>query len=521
MNLSPVNTACSGNVSGVYRDILDSFIEHLCSVCLSASHFRRLRLDAVHLLIWLEHCNIAIRSIDDTVLCAFRRHDCQCPGMQRERKKMLASDTRRFMNGVHKLVCFLEDQGWIPHPGEFDANLCHLDMFLLRCETQGYRPITVRRFRYACRHVLVWLHRSRISIRDVDAETLQRFLNHDCVCGGKFKNMRRHKSNNSYEHPFRCFLKYLEETGIVPVRHVMPETAVNPVMEQFKAWLRHHRGVSEGTIHRHSRRAAMLVEDLDPDPRMYDATGIREVLLRHYDGVSCRQARQLACSMRMYLRFLATTGRCSPYLVEAVPKATTWRLASLPRHISSEEVEHVIACCDVSRPSGYRDRAIILLLARLALRAGDIVALRLEDIDWKNALVRVCGKSRRQDALPMPQDVGNAILDYIEMTRPRVAEDRIFLCMNAPHRPLGSNGIIAHVANSAMRRAGLDLAGVGLQGSHIFRHSAATNMLRSGQSLETISTLLRHKSMDTTTIYAKTDRPMLLEIVQPWIGGAS
>ena len=308
MNQSTVNTASSGGISGVHRDILDSFVAYLRAAYLSESRIHRLRLDALHFLIWLECCDCAIESIDNAVLCTFRRHDCHCPGMERERKKMLASDTRSFMTGVLKLVCFLEDQGHIPHTGDLATNLCHLDWFIMRCQEQGYRSWTLRRFQNSCKHVLVWLYRSRISIRDVDAATLQDFLNHNCVCGGHFKSIRRRKSGHSYEYPFRCFLQSLEEEGLLPVRHVMPETAVNPVMEQFKAWLRHHRGISEGTIHNHSRRASTLVADLDPDPRMYDAAGIRTVLLRHYAGVSCGQAQHLASSMRMYLRYLAASG---------------------------------------------------------------------------------------------------------------------------------------------------------------------------------------------------------------------
>ena len=263
----------------------------------------------------------------------------------------------------------------------------------------------------------------------------------------------------------------------------------------------------------------MLVADLGSDPRSYDAAGIRNALLGRYDGVSSSFAGKLACSMRMYLRYLASSDICSPSLIDAVPTATTWRLAPLPRYILPEQVEHVIACCDVTTPTGCRDKAILLLLARLALRAGDIVALRLEDIDWRGARVRVCGKSKREECLPLPQDAGDGILDYIEKARPRVAEKRIFLRAIAPYRPLASSHAITGVVVRALKRAGLEE--VRPQGAHLFRHSAATNLLRSGQSLETISTLLRHKSMATTTIYAKTDAPMLLEIAQPWIGDPS
>ena len=181
MNQSTVNTASSGGISGVHRDILDSFVADLRAACLSESRIHRLRLDALHFLIWLEYCDCAIESIDNAVLCTFRRHDCHCPGMERERKKMLASDTRSFMTGVLKLVCFLEDQGHIPHTGDLATNLCHLDWFIMRCQEQGYRSWTLRRFQNSCKHVLVWLYRSRISIRDVDAATLQEFLNHNCV----------------------------------------------------------------------------------------------------------------------------------------------------------------------------------------------------------------------------------------------------------------------------------------------------------------------------------------------------
>ena len=517
----PISPAThSASSLGLCSDFPGAFIESLRAAGLSAGQIRQSGREAQHFLSWLDHCGIAVESVDDAVLCAFRRHDCRCSSMEGERRKMLASSRRRgFMTGALKLVRFLEDQGCIPHPGELDANLRHLDVFVERCKAEGYGPDALCSYRSSCRHVLVWLHRSRISIRDVDAATLERFFHHDCVCPGTFKSPRRRLSGSRYDYPFRSFLRHLEETGMLPVRSVTSETGADPAMEPFGSWLRHHRGISEESIRRISRQVAMLVADLGPDPRFYDAAGIREALLRHYAGISAGHARQIASSMRMYLRYLAASGSCSPALVHAVPIAATWRLASLPRYISPAEVEHVIACCDGTMHAGLRDRAVLLLLARLALRAGDIVALRLEDIDWRGALVRVCGKSKRQEALPLPQDAGDAILDYVEKARPRVAEDRVFLRVMAPHRPLGSSSAITAIVAHALKRAGLE--DVRPQGAYLFRHSAATNMLRSGQSLETISALLRHRSMNTTAIYAKTDTPMLLEIAQPWIGDLS
>ncbi len=519
MNHLTVTTARSETGSGLLSDILGAFTGYLCAACLSANHISMLRLGARHFLTWLDLCGIAFESIDDAVLCAFRRHDCHCPGMEGERQKMLASGNRGFMTGALKLVQFLEDQGRIPHPGELDANLHHLEGFIARCKEQGYGANPLQKYRSSCQHILIWLHRSRISITEVDAETLERFLRHDCVCPGNRKRRCPRDSGARYEYPFRRFLQHLDETGTVPVPVMTPEPETDLAMAPFEAWLRRHRGISEKSAHQHCHQAAMLVADLGPDPRSYDAAGIREVLLQHYAGVSRSFAGKLAGSMRMYLRYLASTDRCSASLVDAVPTATTWRLASLPRYISPEEIEHVIACCDVNSPAGLRDKAVLLLLARLALRAGDIVALRLEDIDWRGALVRVCGKSKRQECLPLPQDAGDAVLDYIEKTRPRIAETRIFLKVKAPYGPLASRQSIANIVVSALKRAGLEE--VRPQGAHLFRHSTATAMLRSGQSMETISALLRHKSMETTAIYAKTNTSMLLEIAQPWIGDPS
>ena len=512
-------TARSETGAYLLSDILGPFIGSLRAAGSSASQISTLRLGARHFLTWLDLCGIAVESVDDAVLSAFRRHDCRCPDMEEERKRMLVSESRKFITGALKLVQFLEDQGRIPHPGELDANLRHLEGFIARCREQGYGPDSLQRYRSSCQHILTCLHRSRISITEFDAETLERFLHHDCVCPGNRKCPCQRDSGERYEYPFRRFLRHLDETGTVPVQAMTPEPETDPAMEPFRAWLRRHRGISEKSARQHCRQAAMLVADLGPDPRSYDAAGIREALLRRYAGVSRSFAGKLAGSLRMYLRYLASTDRCSASLVDAVPTATTWRLASLPRYISPEEIEHVIACCDANSPAGLRDRAVLLLLARLALRAGDIVALRLEDIDWRHALVRVCGKSRRQECLPLPQDAGDAVLKYIETTRPRIAETRVFLRAKAPHRPLASRQSITNIVVSALKRGGLEE--VRPQGAHLFRHSTATAMLRSGQSMETISALLRHRSMDTTAIYAKTNTSMLLEIAQPWIGDRS
>jgi site-specific recombinase XerD len=177
-------------------------------------------------------------------------------------------------------------------------------------------------------------------------------------------------------------------------------------------------------------------------------------------------------------------------------------------------VERIIAACDVSSAVSKRDRAILLLLVRLGLRAGDIVQMRLEDIDWKGAWVHVSGKSRRQTRLPLTQEVGNAIVSYVQEARPRSQSDLLFLRARAPFRGFRSHCAVSMIVAAAIRRAGINPPSRGA--AHLLRHSVASSMLRQGASLQEISALLRHRSIETTQIYAKIDVTALRQIAQPW-----
>ena len=195
-------------------------------------------------------------------------------------------------------------------------------------------------YKGSCRHVLIWLHQARISITDFDVKILDRFLRHDCVCPGPFRSPRPRSRGGRYEYPFLTFLQYLAEIGVVSVETITPEPETDLLLRPFEEWLRYHRGIAEQSIRNHSRGVAMLVLALGPDPRSYDAAGIRAALLSHYAGVSRGGAAHLAGSMRMYLRYLTSIGVCSPTLVDAVPTAANWRLSSLPRYISPSVNRH-------------------------------------------------------------------------------------------------------------------------------------------------------------------------------------
>lgn len=289
------------------------------------------------------------------------------------------------------------------------------------------------------------------------------------------------------------------------------------VLAGFRHWLVQHRGICRRTVECHLRYAGELIVLFGDAADKLDAACVRRALLQRVEGLSPSTARGVATSLRYFLRHLASAGFCSASLEGAVPRIPVRRLASLPQYISSEAVERTIAVCGNGRPAGIRDRAIILLLTRLGLRAGDIVELRIGDIDLRNALIRVSGKSRRQTALPLPQDVGDALVDYILNDRPKVADSRVFLCRNAPFRPFSGPSAVSVLVRRALDRAGVHTPGK--RGAHVLRHSVATNLLRSGASLDAVGSLLRHRSPASTAIYAKVDVNMLAEVAEPWIGG--
>jgi site-specific recombinase XerD len=225
-------------------------------------------------------------------------------------------------------------------------------------------------------------------------------------------------------------------------------------------------------------------------------------------------AKNCTTALRMFLRFLIAEGKCAAGLEAAIPVVAQWRLSSLPRYLQSDEVERVIASCDTASPVGRRDRAILLLLARLGLRAGDIVQLRLADLDWKGAWICVTGKSRRQTQFPLTRELGQAIVDYLEDGRPQTDADALFVRSRAPFRAFASHCAISVVVAQAMRRAGVKCPSRGA--AHVLRHSVATSMLREGASLQDIAAILGHRSITTTQIYAKVDLPELQQISQPW-----
>jgi site-specific recombinase XerD len=274
------------------------------------------------------------------------------------------------------------------------------------------------------------------------------------------------------------------------------------------------RGTHDRTLYNYSLPIRALIRQCSEDPSKLSARSLRQFVLRHSRHAGWATAKRCTTALRMFLRFLIAQGRCRADLLGAIPVLAHWRLASLPRYLSPDEVERIIDSCNTHSPVGKRDRAILLLLARLGLRAGDIVQLRLGDLDWKGASIQVSGKGRRQTRLPLSQEVGQAIVAYLQAARPPTQTDAVFLRSRAPFRAFASHCTVSMLVAHAMRRAGVKRPSRGA--AHLLRHSVASSLLRHGASLQEISALLRHQCLETTQIYAKIDVTALKQIAQPW-----
>jgi len=388
----------------------------------------------------------------------------------------------------------------------------YIDGFADALERDGYAKTAAVRYLRAAAHFGCFVHRRGGVLADVDARALEAFGRH-------FQRCRCPESNGGttgYHARFgvKLFHQHLVSLGICRNLVVAAEDDAEPALvTAFRNWLRVHRGASEPTVRMYSRGATELIEALGDDVGGWRVDQIREFLLDRAGKCGAPSTQKRITSLRAFLRYLTFAGRSQEDLALAVPAIAHWRLARQPCCLSEEEVTRLIAACDGPSPGRLRDRAILLLLTRLSLRAGDVAELRFSDIDWRHGTVQVSGKGRYQVRLPLPQDVGDALLQYLECRPNIIHSDRVFLRSIAPSGPLASGDAVSAVVKHALRRAGIK---AGAKGAHLLRHTAATQMLRHGLPLDQIGLVLRHRSIDMTAYYAKVDVGLLRSIARPW-----
>ncbi|AAP85801.1 Tyrosine-type recombinase/integrase (plasmid) [Cupriavidus necator H16] len=386
-----------------------------------------------------------------------------------------------------------------------------LEGFSQYLEQLGYAKSSICTRIAAASHFLCWANREGIPLPSFNELTLERFAEHlsRCQCQG-FGHQRRIVSLRGA----RMFLTY--QGGISTRAIGFTALAADLESVQFFAfcqWMRQQRGTSDATLYNHGIALRDLFRRGD-DLGKLNAMDLRQFILEQSMKKGWAAAKHCTTALRMLVRFLIAEGKCAAGLEAAIPVLAHWSLSTLPRYLQLDEVERVIASCDTASPVGQRDRAILLLLARLGLRAGDIWHLRIGDIDWKDASISVSGKNGRQTLLPLTQEVGQAIVDYLRQGRPRTDTDTVFVRACAPFQAFANHAAISIIVKKAMRRAGVVCSSRGA--AHVLRHSVATSMLGQGASLQDIAAVLRHQSVATTQIYAKVDIAALRQIAQPW-----
>jgi site-specific recombinase XerD len=390
----------------------------------------------------------------------------------------------------------------------------HIASYRAKLEGLGYVPAQVLYLLRFFAKLDLWLLRRKQGLWQLNEKKVDEFLNrlrakHPAICHGT-------------RSASRLLLTVLRDIGVVaPKREPVATSPAERLANQYRVFLKQERGLVCATIDNYSRHVdAFLAEQFGSGRINLRALGVSDIgafVRRHAPRHGRGWAAQMVTALRSFFRFAQLQGIIKLDLAPLVPSVPRWEMSGPPKHLRSEAVQRVLSACDQSTLKGKRDYAILLLLARLGLRAGEIVALQLDDIDWANGeLVVRSNKGDGWARLPLPMDVGRALERYLTV-RPPSPYRNVLVRGYAPYTPFVASGPVSVLVRKAIERAGVKSARTG---AHIFRHSLATEMLRRGASLTEIGSVLRHRDPDSTAIYAKVDLEALRELAVPWPGGA-
>lgn len=359
-----------------------------------------------------------------------------------------------------------------------------------------------------------WLARMRRPLKYLNEDVIERFL----------KRARRNRNYRRSGAPtaLRRLLQLLREVGVIPpAARPVPGNPAERIVDEYRVFLAKECGLNPGTIGHYARPIdRFLAERFGPGHVRLSQLEVRDVaafVQRKAHGHSRGHALSVVTALRSFLRFARYRGYIDTDLGSAMPRVANWKLAGLPKYLPRGAVRQVLAHCDRTTATGRRNYAILLLLARLGLRGGEVVDVRLEDIDWRKGEITV--RSKKGGAwvrFPLPADVGKALAGYLEKGRPRCSCRNVFVRVYAPYQPLAHSGVVSKIVRHALEQAGVESPH---KGAHTFRHTLATDLLRKGASLEEIGRVLRHKHPDTTAIYAKVEIEALRQLALPWAGG--
>lgn len=358
-------------------------------------------------------------------------------------------------------------------------------------------------------HIADWAAERCLPLDGLASKDLDRFASHatrcDCLGGP-----RGRKAINAKKRA-RVFLHYLKH-GRLGDWSKDAEKPLPVIGEQFLRWMKDHRGLRDSSLENYRYVLCRIFSHIGEEPEAYTPTKLRLFVMAR--GSRCHPATTKAdiVVLRSFVRYLVSQGSCPQSLRGAIPRFRHPQPDPLPAVLTSSDIERVLRVTNPGPSGSLRDHAVLLLLLRLGLRAGDVAALKLADVRWEEGLIRLCGKGRRETSIPLPQEVGDAILDYIRDERPMTPCCAIFLRTNRPIRGLTS-GAVTSIWRRVLRRAGIENPAPGKQ---LLRHTAATQLAQSGLRPESIRTILRHQSVSMTAHYMHTDSKALKGVIQPW-----
>lgn len=385
----------------------------------------------------------------------------------------------------------------------------YLDAYLKRIQQEGFLPSSVPMQLYGIARFSNWLHTSQLRLDQVDEAMIERFLKRDPDI-----------SHSGESAPLGRLLAMLREIGATAAKPSEPRNRQQQLINEYRRYLLQERGLAETTLLNYVPFVEQLLSNCfgDADPILPELTAadVTKFLQDRVHRLNHGRAKLLVTALRSFLRYLRYQGEISIDLAGCVPPVAVWSLSSLPKFLPAGTVPRVLDHCERNTPDGKRNYAVLLLLARLGLRACEIVSLNLDDIDWGNGRMTIRCKGGRWAQLPLPADVGEALATYLRSGRPRCTCRRVFLRHRAPIRGFAHSITVSTIVRRALIRADIDSA---RKGAHLFRHTLATDLLRNGASLDEIGELLRHRSPNTTALYAKVDLTALRTLALPWPGG--
>jgi site-specific recombinase XerD len=388
----------------------------------------------------------------------------------------------------------------------------YLSTFISLLSEQGYTKFSIKvKIRFVAK-LSRWLDQQHLGVNDIKLELFDHFIKYR----GTTDPIRRGDLAT-----LKLLLQHMYDEEVIQFSAIRIDK--NPFLQienGFAQYLSHERGLSPETLATYIplvrcflshcfKAGAIRLEKLCPKD-------ITAFILSYTQSVKRNTAKLMVTSLRAFFRYLRLRGQIATDLAAFVPAISDWRLTGLPKSLEPKQIECLLKSCNQNTKVGQRNFTILLLLARLGLRAGEIVKMTLDDINWDIGELMIRGKGPRKDKLPIPYDVGEALADYLQHGRPVCPSRCVFIRARAPYRGFSSSVAICNIVQRALLRAKINSC---YKGAHLLRHSLATNMLHKGASLTEIGEILRHQLPNTTELYTKIDIVSLRSLAQPWLGG--